>query len=144
MADEFFLSFVVPFIFLATGIVLLISAARHRARTLLFLAKAREATGVVIAIKSVAGDPDGMITYAPVVAFTTDNGRKAQFASQTRSSSGGYAVGAFVPVLYDSNYPDQARIRSFLDLWGLPSLLGGLGLVFTLVGGGLLIFGVPA
>ena len=53
MSDEFFLSFVGPLLFLVTGIVLFISAARHRTLTLAFLAEAREAIGEVIALEEV-------------------------------------------------------------------------------------------
>jgi hypothetical protein len=83
-------------------------------------------------------------TYAPVIVFITDSGQKVRFTSLASSYPPRYAVGDSVPVLYEANRPDQARIRSFHDLWFMPSLLGGLGLVFTAIGAGLLIVGVPA
>jgi len=47
-------------------------------------------------------------------------------------------------VIFQDLAPIISRIRSFLDLWFMPSLLGVLGLVFTAVGAWLLIFSVPA
>ncbi len=147
MSDEFFLSFVAPLIFLVSGIMLLAGAWRHRARTIAFLSKAREATGKVIALEEAPPQQPGadeLETYAPVIVFTTHSGQKTRFTSPASSYPSRYAVGDFVPVLYEANRPDQARIRSFYDLWFVPLLFGGLGVVFTAVGAGLLIFGVPA
>ncbi|OGT21787.1 MAG: hypothetical protein A2V90_08010 [Gammaproteobacteria bacterium RBG_16_57_12] len=145
--EEFFLDYVLPLIFLMTGIALLVSAAYRRAQTLAFLARARETTGEVIALEEVPPQEPGageLETYAPVVVFTADNGRKVKFTSMASSYPPRYAVGDSVPVLYEANRADQARIHSFHDLWIMPALFGGLGLAFTAVGAGLLIFGVPA
>ena len=43
-----------------------------------------------------------------------------------------------VAVRYRSDQPDVAKIDSFMSLWGLPVLLGGLGAVFLFVGLGIL------
>lgn len=147
MSDEFFLVFVLPLLFLVTGIALLIGAARHGARTLAFLAKAREAMGDVVALEEVPPQQPGEIesvTYAPVIAFAANNGQKVRFTSMASSYPPKHAIGDSIRVLYEADRPDQARLRSFHDLWFMPSLLGGLGLVFAAVGAGLLIFGVPA
>ncbi len=47
-------------------------------------------------------------------------------------------MGDRVAVRYDPDRPSEARIDDWLSWWFLPSLLGGLGAVFTLVGSALL------
>jgi hypothetical protein len=42
-------------------------------------------------------------------------------------------------VLYHPNPPHDARISSFTDLWLLSLILGGLGVLFTALGAGLLL-----
>src|SRR3990167_9257646 len=96
MSNEFFLSFVAPLTFPVTGIVLLVSAARHRARTIAFLSKAREATGEVIALEEVPPQQPGadeLETYAPVIVFTTGSGQEVRFTSRASSYPPRYAVG---------------------------------------------------
>ena len=146
MSDEFFLTLVAPIIFLLTGIILLISAVYRRARTLAFLAKSLETTGEVTALEEVPPQQPGateLESYAPVVVFTANDGRKVQFTSLASSYPPTYAIGDRVPVFYAVDQPDQARIRSFHDLWFMPSFFGGLGLVFAAIGAGLLIWGIP-
>jgi hypothetical protein len=145
MSDEFFLDHVIPLVFLVTGMVLLIGATRHGKRTRAFLCKACEVTGTVIAMEEVAPQNPGaseLETYRPVIVFTSREGHQAQFESMASSYPPKYAVGDKVRVLYDPDQPHQARIHSFHDLWFMPSLFGGLGLVFTALGTGLLIGGL--
>ena len=49
-----------------------------------------------------------------------------------------------VRILYDPDRPEAARIRSFYELWFMPSLFRWLGVVFSAVGARWLIFGVPS
>lgn len=141
MSDEFFLSYVLPLVFLLVGIVLLTKAVRHAQRTRAFLTSARESTGEVIALEETPPQQPGADqdeTYRPVVVFTAENGQRVRFESMASSNPPRYSVGDQVPVLYDPERPSDARIRSFHDLWFMPALLGGLGLAFTVVGAGLL------
>lgn len=147
MISVFFLGYILPIIFLLIGITLLFHAVKQRVQTLAFLSKAFEATGEVIDLKAVPSQQPGADqweTYAPVISFTSQNGQKIHFTSMASSYPAKYALGDSVRVLYEANRLEQARIRSFHDLWFAPSLLAGLGLVFTALGSGLLIFGVPA
>lgn len=59
MSDAFFLSFVLPIIFLLAGIALLIGAALHWTRTRALLAKARGAVGEVIALEKIPPQQPG-------------------------------------------------------------------------------------
>lgn len=146
MSDEFFLVVVLPGIFLAAGIVLLVSAVSHWIRTKALLAKGRDAVGEVIALAVIPPQQPGADqyeSYAPVVAFKTAYGYDVRFTSLASSYPAAYAVGERVPVLYTTDGSEPPRIRSFHDLWFLPALLATLGLIFTALGGGFLIGGVP-
>ena len=142
MTDEMFLNYILPLVFLLTGLIFLISAVRNTKKTRIFLAKAHQTTGEVIALETVPSSQPGadqLETYRPVVAFTDDVGRTVRFESRSSSYPAKYSVGENLQVLYLPNQQSEARIYTFSDLWFLTGLFGGLGLVFTLLGGGLLI-----
>jgi hypothetical protein len=147
MSDEFFLNYVLPLMFLVTGIALLVNAARHWMQTRSFLAGAHEVAGEVVALKkepSSQSGADEAETYRPVVVFKTRTGRQERFESMASSNPPTYAVGDTVRVLYHPELPLPPRLHAFSDLWFPSALFAGLGLVFTAVGAGLLIWGVPS
>ncbi len=98
-----------------------------------FIDRTEEAPGTVVAVQ-LSGD-----YYHPVVQFNTAAGQSRIFRSSVGSRPSTYDVGESVTVVYDPSRPTEARIRSFLSLWGGPAGLGGLGTVFFLVGGGILL-----
>ena len=55
-------------------------------------------------------------SYAPVVRFTTKEGREIEFHGRGGSGTD-FAEGDTVTVVYDRDNPSRARIVSFLDLW---------------------------
>jgi len=144
MSDEVFLSRVLPLIFLLIGMGLLIAATLYGARTRTFLSRAAEAIGEVVALEeepsTEAGEPH---TYRPVVSFPIGPTQRVRFKSMAHSNPPEYKVGASVRVLYDSDRPHEARIRSFTGLWLPLAILGGLGLIFTALGAGLLLGYIP-
>lgn len=144
MSDEAFLRWILPGIFLLCGLGLLCATALNLARTRAFLRTAAEAAGEVIGHEEEpACEPGDPRTYRSVVAFTV-GARSLRFSSQAHSHPPEHAVGDAVRVLYDPARPGDARIRSFTGLWLLPSILGGLGVVFTALGAWLLSGGLPA
>ncbi len=74
--------------------------------------------------------------YQPVVQFRTRDGRQVKFTSRMASSPPSYSRGEDVEVLYLQSEPQEAQIKDFQTLWGLPAITAGLGSVFFLVGGG--------
>ena len=140
MSEEVFLNRVLPLIFLLVGIGLLVGAAVNVARTRDFLGRAAAAKGEVVALEEEPPtDAQELPTYRPVVTFTVGpTQRKVRFKSMAHSNPPQYKVGDAVPVLYDPDRPDDARIRSFTSLWLLALILGGLGFVFTALGTALL------
>lgn len=68
--------------------------------------------------------------YAPVVRFTTTDGRVLSFDGAAGTNPPAYAVGERVKVIYPPNKPEDASIESFLQLWAGNVLVGFIGLVF--------------
>lgn len=71
------------------------------------------------------------ISYAPVVRFTTPEGREIEFHGRGGSGTS-FTAGEVVNVVYDRNQPSRARILSFVDLW-LPA---AVALAVSLLFGG--------
>jgi hypothetical protein len=86
--------------------------------------------GVVVALKESA-DSDG-VTYAPIIKYVVE-GQTHTFESDNSSSPPAYEVGERVVLLYDSADPSQARIDSWWELWLMPVMLGGAGLILAVV-----------
>ncbi len=78
-------------------------------------------------------------TYAPVVRFTTQNGQTIEFLSDSGSSSPAYSKGETLEVLYLPSSPGKARINDFSSLWLWPFIIGGIGLIFFALGGGIIM-----
>ena len=56
------------------------------------------------------------VSFAPVVRFTTQEGRDVEFHGRGGSGTS-FSEGDVVTVVYDRTNPSGARIVSFLDLW---------------------------
>jgi len=92
------------------------------------------------------------IEYFPTVRFTTADGEYVQVTPavvRETTALGGlvtvdnsddgyetvYRVGDTVEVFYDPAQPSKVILNDFNKLWVGPLVVGGLGVVFTLVGG---------
>ena len=69
------------------------------------------------------------ISYAPVVRFTTPEGREVEFHGRGGSGSS-FAAGDIVNVVYDRRQPGRARILSFIDLWLPAAVAFAVSLLF--------------
>lgn len=131
----------VALIFGLVGIIPLCLGLYVLAERRAFVATALESEGEVVAIvlatsKARTGGDD-LNSYAPRVRFVTATGQPVEFQASAASSDTGYRVGDRVPVLYLPDAPDNASINTFFHLWIFPTILLGLGGVFTLLGAGL-------
>lgn len=114
------------------GAGLLIGAAFTYRNTASFLAEAEHADGVVIDLyRSRSGDSN---TTRPVVRFTAADGEQVEFTSSFGSNPPAYSRGDEVRVLYRPSRPHDAEIDGFFALWGVTSILGGIGAVFLIIG----------
>lgn len=117
-------------IFLGVGAIMLAIGVYVGLHTRQFISRAETAPGVVIA--NVWGTSSR--TANPKVRFRTRNGQDIVFVSSVGSSPPSYRENEAVTVLYDPDNPDHASIRSFLYLWFLPTLLLGMGVIFSSIG----------
>lgn len=118
---------ILNFLFLLIGIGLLAGAYYMYRDTSEFVATARSAQGTVVALRS----------GAPEVRFRTGEGREVQFTSSVSSKPPSYRVGETVEVLYRHDRPDDAEVNAIMTLWLGTIILGGMGSVFSLIGGAL-------
>ena len=79
-------------------------------------------------------DKDGTISYSPTFRFRDEVGAEQTVSSSLYASPPEFHIGDTVTVLYSHGNPQSARIDSFWQLWGLPSLAGFAGSVTFLVG----------
>ncbi|MFL5346469.1 MAG: DUF3592 domain-containing protein, partial [Hyalangium sp.] len=78
--------------------------------------------------------------YYPVLRYRTQAGATQEVVSNVGSNPPRYKEGDSLVVLYDPAQPDNMRIHTVFNVWAFPLLLGGIGVVFLLVGGGITMF----
>ncbi|MEE8434142.1 MAG: DUF3592 domain-containing protein, partial [bacterium] len=67
-------------------------------------------------------------------------GQPVEKVSSTSSNPPSYFEGERIRVLYIPSNPQDASIKAFFSLWGGSVIVGALGLVFFLIGGGMVLF----
>ena len=121
-------------VFTAVGLALLAAALYLYQDTQNFTQGALTGDGVVTELVRARSSDSNSSTYRPVVEFHTDDGSLVEVTSTMGSNSPSFRVGESVQVYYHADRPHQAKINSFLSLWGLPLIFGGIGGIFFLVG----------
>jgi hypothetical protein len=123
--------FTLPGLFCLVGVCLLAPALWFGYQSWAFLQIAQTTPGTVTGLEwSDDSDTSGA---RPMVDYEI-RGEPYQLTGNTWSTPPAYAVGEQVQVLYPPAQPRAARIYSWFDFWFTPVLLGGIGLVFELVG----------
>lgn len=97
------------------------------------VATSQKAQGTVINLVQSRGDNGS--TFAPVVEWRDAKGTRHVLYSTTGSNPPAFERGEIVSVLYDPEKPSQARIDSFGQRFTIILICGGIGLVFSLIGG---------
>lgn len=125
---------VIRWIFLLIGLFLLGIAGYMYASQAVFIKSSTSAQGTIIKNqRRMSVDSDGYV-YAPVVAFTTVDGRTQEFESNVRSDPPAHRVGDTVKVDYDPQDLSNAQIEDPFELYLGVAIVGGIGLIFTIVG----------
>ena len=129
----------VSVLFSIIGVGMLVGSLFILSNTRSFIARAAEAPGKVIDLdRSRSSSSSGSsTTYRPVVEFTTATGKHIEFVSSVGSSPPSHSVGEAVTVLYNPADPYSARIKSFSQLWFGFLIVFFLGLVFAVIGLGM-------
>jgi hypothetical protein len=124
-------------IFFVVGMGLLIGGIFAFQHTRRFLQTAVEVPGVVtenVWREDRTSDNRASWAFYPRIRFRTADGQEISYISNTGSSPPSYRVNEPITILYDPQQPQHASIKSFVELWLLPVLLGGMGLVFSSFG----------
>jgi hypothetical protein len=124
-------------LFLLVGLGLIAGAGIAVWLELAFRERAVETDGrIVEMIRETTRDRDGgsSTNWTPVFAYRLPDGREVRVTASFSSSPPCCKVGDAVRVRYDPADPARARMTGFLSSWLLPTILGGMGSVFTLLG----------
>ena len=130
----------IGFILLLAGLGLSVGAFISRSRTQKFVQSAVQTQAQVTGLQQRRGNQNALL-YHPVLRYTTRAGTEHEVVSAVGSNPAPYKPGDTVTVLYDPARPEEVRIHTFLQVWLFPLVLGGLGVTFLFVGGGLLLLG---
>jgi hypothetical protein len=117
-------------VFLGVGTIAALVGVGIGAYSLSLLLGSAAVEGTVVRLdENIGGDER---TWYPVVEYQVD-GNKYCYTG-VGSNPPRYTAGQVVPVLYKVGRPDVARIDSFLDLWFVPLMFGGVGAIFAGIG----------
>ena len=81
-----------------------------------------------------------VVDYLPKIEFETAKGEGVTVILNSGANPPEFEVGRRVILLYDPQKPTHAEIDNFWSLWFLTILLSGIGAVFAMIGGGMLIY----
>lgn len=130
---------ILKYVFAIFGACMLAGAFAIYSSTASFLERSVSSQGTVVElIRSRSSDS---INYYPLVQFVTSDGQQVEFQSNSGSNPPLYDQGERVSVLYEPSSPQAAKINGFFSLWGGALIVSGIGLVFLLIGGGMLVYG---
>lgn len=141
--------------FAVVGLLLLLGSLLVYDHTASFARRAARAPGTVTALvrqvstdysKTNGSNGNRLTTsysYAPVVRFQ-HGAQHIQFTDSVATNPPAYRVGETVQVLYLESDPYDARIASFVSLWALPTIFGGIGTIFLALGAGMIFRSRPA
>jgi hypothetical protein len=125
------------FILLGVGLLFLVGGGIWAWKTWAFTGRARHTKGKIERLevrldtsRSRSRDPDSP-TYAPVFSFRDTEGRHHLVTSAVSHGKSPYEPGQEVPVLYDPDDPENARLDSFVQLWLFPLVFGFMGTIFA-------------
>ena len=129
MSEDFLLS-LVP---VGVGLLLFGIAVFIYIRTRTFINTAQEVKGTVVQMVYRTSSKGGG-SYAPVYQFRTINGQTITVQDSLSSNPPQFQVGQEIDILYNPEDPQKSYINKWMNLYFLPALLGGMGLLFGGVG----------
>lgn len=137
----YFYMVVIGFLFLIIGIPFLGGAFLTYKSTKKLLTNGIETRGLVVDIirkEATSTDIDDnyvtSVTYAPKIEFEDMQGHKHTFVSSVSTSKISWEKGDELPIIYDPDHPEKAKIKNFFGLYGLSMILVFMGSIFTFVG----------
>ena len=133
LKDTGWLLFTGFFALIGTGLLLGAYVSWHSTQRI--IRTGIETTGVVIDTRY-ARDKKGVTTtaLAPVIQFRTATGRPVTYYSSTYTTPARFEVGDTVPLWYLPENPQVDVILEGTDSWLVSAVLGGMGIIFALIG----------
>lgn len=119
------------------GSILLFFAGKRFIQTIIFLWAAERTEGKIVSFIE-SKNNDGLTMYLPVFDYQTRLGKTYRQKAKVASNPPGYKVGERVTILFMKKDPQNARLKSFSELWLMTAVLIIFGAAFSF--SGLLIF----
>jgi hypothetical protein len=117
------------------GGLLVLIAVFLFSRTRSFVARAEAAKGTVTDMVYRRNSSDSTSGgYSAVYQFKTLDGQTIVKQDSLLSNPPRFKVGQEIDILYEPGNPNKASINTWMSLYFLPALLGGIGLIFGGVG----------
>lgn len=129
---------IIGIVFGFVGLLLVAIAFFVWLRTRAFMQNSQEVKGTIIHMSYRSSSDGG--GYAPIFRFNTIDGRSMEVEDNLRTNPPQFREGQVVDVLYDPQDPSHARIKKWMNLYFIPLLLGGMGLIFGGIGFLMLVF----
>jgi hypothetical protein len=105
--------------------------------TFVFIRAAGRTAGTVIHLATTRNS-DGHTLYLPVFEYRTNDGTRYQFTSTIASRPPSYKIGDTATILYLRRNPQNAKVKSFVELWLMNIIFAVIGL--ACFGGAIIIF----
>ena len=118
------------------GAILLIVGWGWYSKTAEWAAAGGTATGTVVEMKQYEKTSDNgtTIMYQPIIEFRTETGEVIRYTDPTSTSSPRHQIGDQVEIVYDRNFPTNARENNFWSLHFPDAIVMGAGGFFLLMG----------
>jgi hypothetical protein len=98
-----------------------------------FIYQATKTEGVITEIES--RRTSSKTYYYPIVSYQDVEGDQQTMHFDLGTTGGfDYSVGETITILYIPDEPDSAKVWVFWEMWGVPSVLSGVGIIFILIG----------
>jgi len=118
------------------GTILLIVGWGWYGKTNEWVALGGTAMGTVVEMKThqSTSDNGSNTMYQPVIEFKTETGEMITYTDPTSTSSPRHQIGEQVEIIYNKNFPTDARENNFLSLHLPDAIIMGMGGLFMLMG----------
>jgi hypothetical protein len=94
-------------------------------------------TGEIVSFEH-RSDSDGGTLTIPVVRYRADDGEVYTATPYEKHNTSvdvdGYSVGDQVEVIYNPEDPQDMFLNDFMHVWFVPTLMGGMGGLFSVIG----------
>ena len=128
--------FIVPLIFILTGLGIGLLAIFLIRMDKSFLNESSPVTGSIVAVnrRELRSNRGTSVLWCPTIEYQAEN-KRWQFEADGSPLESAFRIGQTTPVLVSNKNPQVARsTNNVSSVNGILYLLGGLGLVFTILG----------